>query len=75
MHWNYDGISDQWVCCRCVAELEAKSTQPAEDPPDVVMTNSDSKVDGNCKHFITVISLTCHLCYERKAVAVSQGLK
>ena len=43
--------TDKWVCCRCVAELEANSAEPTEDPP-LVVANSDSKVDGNCERFI-----------------------
>jgi len=44
--------TDKWVCCRCVAELEANSTAPSENVPLVVATNYDSKVDGNHKHFV-----------------------
>ena len=45
--------TDKWVCCRCVAELEANSTEPTENLALVVVTNSESKVDGNHKLFIT----------------------
>ena len=38
--------TDKWVCCRCVAELEANSTEPAENIPLVVGTDSGIKVDG-----------------------------
>jgi len=41
--------TDKWVCCRCVAELEANDTELKENVPLVVATNTDNKVDGNCK--------------------------
>jgi len=44
--------TDKWVCCRCVAELEASSAETTENTPLVVVTNSDSKVDGKYERLV-----------------------
>jgi len=52
IYWLFVSDRDKWVCCRCVAELEANSTEPTENLPLEVATNGDSKVEGIHEHFI-----------------------